>query len=125
MPVEVHEMDVEDQFRKMVDLGIGLITYSSEKIAEAARQWAEEKRMTPQQTKEFVQELVERGEKERAEFQNSIQESVQRTLTRLGIREDQEALRAEIRQLRAMIERLDARVAELEARLGNPGEPQA
>ncbi|WP_236011418.1 phasin family protein [Alicyclobacillus fructus] len=118
-------MDMEDQLRRMVDLGIGLITYSSEKLAEAARQWAEEKRMTPQQTKEFVQELVERGEKERAEFQSSIQENVQRALTRLGIREDQETLRAEIRQLRAMIERLDARVAELESKLGGSGEAQA
>ncbi|EJY54932.1 hypothetical protein URH17368_2423 [Alicyclobacillus hesperidum URH17-3-68] len=90
-------------------------------MSEAAKQWAEEKRMTPQQTRDFVHEMIERGEQGRIELQNAVQDNVQKALTKLGVREDQEGIRAELASLRQLLERLDNRVQQLEAKLSGNG----
>ncbi|GLG02718.1 hypothetical protein Alches_27590 [Alicyclobacillus hesperidum subsp. aegles] len=112
---------LEDSFKKVLDLGVGLMSYSRERLSEAAKQWAEEKRMTPQQTRDFVHEMIERGEQGRIELQNAVQDNVQKALTKLGVREDQEGIRAELASLRQLLERLDTRVQQLEAKLSGNG----
>ncbi|MFB5193125.1 phasin family protein [Alicyclobacillus fastidiosus] len=109
---------MEDTIRKMVDLGVGFMSLSREKVAESARVWAEKRKLTPEQTRAFVQELVERGEQGRTELQNSIQEQVQKTMERLGIRAETDSIREELSSLRLTVAHLRARVEELEAKVG-------
>lgn len=108
---------MEDSVKKMFDLGVGLMSYSREKISEAAKQWAEERKMTPAQTREFIHELVQRGEQNRQEIQNVVQESVQRAVSRIGLGDKGEEIRQEIALLRQVVTQLDARLQTLEARL--------
>ncbi|GMA64489.1 hypothetical protein GCM10025859_49290 [Alicyclobacillus fastidiosus] len=109
---------MEDTIRKMVDLGVGFMSLSREKVAESARLWAEKRNLTPEQTRAFVQELVERGEQGRTELQNSIQEQVQKTMERLGIRAETDSIQSELSSLRLTVAHLRARIEALEAKVG-------
>lgn len=108
---------MEDPLRKMVDLGVGFMSLSREKITESAKQWAQEKRLTPTQTRELVQELVERGERGRSLLQQTVQEQVQKTMKGLGIREDHQAIEAELASLRQALTELTHRIEQLEEHL--------
>ncbi|WAH37651.1 phasin family protein [Alicyclobacillus dauci] len=110
---------MDDTLRKMVDLGVGFITLSRDKITETAKQWAEERKLTPTQTRELIQAMVERGEQGRSDLQQSIQEQVQKTLHKLGIREDHDEIRSELAALRELMSRLDARIGHLEEKLSD------
>lgn len=107
---------MEDSLKKMLDLGVGMLSYSREKLTETAKVWAEERKMTPAQTRTLIQEMVERGERGREEIQHAVQDQVQKTLQRLGIREDAEELKRELEQLRARVSELEGKIEVLEAR---------
>lgn len=108
---------MEDSLKKMVDLGVGLMSFSRDKLSESAKQWAADKKLTPGQTRELIQELVQRGEQGRVEMQQAVQDQVQKTLQRLGIREDQASLQSELSSLRESLATLSLRVQTLEAKL--------
>ncbi|EPZ42786.1 hypothetical protein N007_14240 [Alicyclobacillus acidoterrestris ATCC 49025] len=115
---EVSVMD--DTIRKMVDLGVGLMSFSREKITESAKQWAEKRKLTPEQTRALIEELVARGEQGRTELQNNIQDQVQKALERLGLREQTAGLEHQLASIREAVTRLAARVEVLESKLGQP-----
>lgn len=112
-------MEYEDTLRKMVDFGVGLVSHSRDKIAESARQFAEDKKLTPAQTRELVQELIDRGEKGREELQKTIQDQVQKSMIRFGVRESDNAIQTELVALRVAITRMDERIQTLEQRLAD------
>lgn len=108
---------MEDTLRKMVDLGVGLMSFSRDKITETAKQWAEERKLTPVQTRQLIQALLERGEQSRTDLQQMVQEQVKKSMERIGIRENHDALQAELVSIRELMIQLNARVEALEARL--------
>lgn len=113
---------MEDTLRKMVDLGVGLMSFSRDKITETAKQWAEERKLTPVQTRQLIQALLERGEQSRADLQQMVQEQVKKSMERIGIRENHDALQAELVSIRELMIQLNARVEALEARLAEKQE---
>lgn len=72
--------------------------------------------MTPMQTKELINELIQRGEQNRQDMQAAVQENVQRAIARLGLG-DAESLHQELALLRQVVQRMDLRLQALEARM--------
>jgi polyhydroxyalkanoate synthesis regulator phasin len=108
---------VEDSIRKMVDLTVGFMSLSREKVVETAKQWAEERKFTPAQTREFIQSLLERGEQERTGLQQNMQEQVGKTLERMGVRDHTQSIHTELASLKALVLELGTRINQLETNL--------
>lgn len=63
-----------DFLKNAVYLGFGVISITREKVEEMVKEWVDEGKIQPSQTNEFINRLLERGEKERAELQWFIQD---------------------------------------------------
>ncbi|GAC43632.1 phasin family protein [Paenibacillus popilliae] len=108
---------MSDLLKKAVSLGWGLAVLSKEKIEAAVDELVQKGQLAPEQSKELVNHLMERGEEEQASFSTSIQDMVKRKLQDFDV--------AAISDLIALKQRmllLEQRVAALEG--ASPEEPR-
>ena len=77
-------------FEKSINLGLGLLLYSREKVEEFVEELVSKGEVSKKDARQFAGELVRRGEEQRDELKKLIQSEVTEALklTNLAQRED-------------------------------------
>lgn len=88
--------------KKTLLTGIGVAALSKEKIESLAKEVAEKGKLTEQEGKEFVDQLLNRSEEAREEFQAQIEAKVKAVLEKMDVAKKSEvdALRREVEELK-------------------------
>ena len=94
-----------DLLKKTLLTGVGVAALTKEKIEELAKDFVEKGKITEQEGKALVDDLVVRSEESREEFQKQIEEKVQAALKKMNLAKQSEldALKSEIEALRKTI----------------------
>ncbi len=87
-----------DLLKKTLLTGVGVATLTKEKIEELAKDFVEKGKISEQEGKVFVDDLIARSEESREAFQNQVEEKVQSVLTKMNLAKQSEvnALKVEI-----------------------------
>ncbi len=91
-----------DLVKKALLTGVGAAALTKEKIEELAKDFVEKGKMTEQEGRAFVDDLVTRSEDSRAAFQKQVESLVQSALGKMDLAKKSEvdALKLEIEKLR-------------------------
>ncbi|MCF8055089.1 MAG: phasin family protein [Desulfocapsa sp.] len=91
--------------KKVLLTGVGVAVLSKEKIEEVAKDFAEKGKMTEQEGKALVDDLLARSEESRVELQKQIEQRVQTVLEKMDLakKSEVEALKLEIEELRRLV----------------------
>ncbi len=91
-----------DLLKKTLLTGVGVAALTKEKIEEIAKDFVEKGKITEQEGRALVDDLVVRSEESRDEFQKQIEEKVQTVLKKMNLAKQSEldALAAEVEALR-------------------------
>lgn len=94
-----------DLLKKTLLTGIGIAALSKEKIEELAKDFVEKGKISEQEGREFVDDLVVRSEESRVEFQKQIEEKVQAVLKKMNLAQQSEidALKIEVAALQKIL----------------------
>ena len=95
-----------DLLKKTFLTGVGVAALTKEKIEELAKDFVEKGKITEQEGRALVDDLVTRSEESRLEFQKQIEEKVQAVLAKMNLAKQSEvdALKEEIGELRKALE---------------------
>lgn len=95
-----------DLLKKTFLTGVGVAALTKEKIEELAKDFVEKGKITEQEGKALVDDLVGRSEESRLEFQKQIEEKVQAILAKMNLAKQNEvdALKGEVAELRKALE---------------------
>ncbi len=90
-----------DLIKKAMLTGVGLAVTSKEKVEEMAREMAESAKLSSEKGQEFVDEVVGRSEKVRAELEDMVQTAVKEALKKADLpsREDIAGLQKRLEQI--------------------------
>ncbi len=82
--------------------GVGVAALTKEKIEELTQEFVEKGKITEQEGKAMVQELLKRSEESRAELQKQVEEGVEAVMKKMNLAKQSEvdALHKEIQELR-------------------------
>lgn len=108
---------MSDLLKKALSLGWGLAVVSKEKVEAAVDELVQKGQLAPEQSKELVTHLMERGEEEQASFSTSIQDMVKHKLQDFDV-----AASSDLIALKQRMLLLEQRVAALEG--DSPEEPR-
>jgi len=88
--------------KKTLLAGVGVAALTKEKLEEVAKDFVEKGKMTEQEGKDLVKDLVTRSEESRQELQKQIGEKVEEVLGKMDLAKKSEvnALKQEIAELR-------------------------
>lgn len=91
-----------DLVKKALLTGVGVAALTKDKIEEVAKDFIEKGKMTENEGRAFVDDLVSRSEESRIEFQKQIESRVQKVLEKMDLAQKSEvdALKLEIEKLR-------------------------
>jgi len=94
-----------DLLKKTLLTGIGIAALSKEKIEELAKGFVEKGKISEQEGRELVDDLVVRSEESRVEFQKQIEEKVQAVLKKMNLAQQSEidALKIEVAALQKIL----------------------
>ena len=95
-----------DLLKKTFLTGVGVAALTKEKIEDLANDFVEKGKITEQEGKTLVDDLMARSEESRLEFQKQIEEKVQAVLAKMNLARQSEvdALRGELTELRKDLE---------------------
>ena len=95
-----------DLLKKTFLTGVGVAALTKEKIEELAKDFVEKGKITEQEGKALVDDLVGRSEESRLEFQKQIEEKVQAILAKMNLAKQNEvdALKGEVAELLKALE---------------------
>ena len=95
-----------DLLKKTFLTGVGVAALTKEKIEELAKDFVEKGKITEQEGRALVDDLVTRSEESRLEFQKQIEEKVQAVLAKMNLAKQSEvdALKEEVTELRKALE---------------------
>lgn len=82
-------------FEKSMNLGLGLLVYSREKIESFVEDMVARGQVARQDARQFAADLVKSGQQQREELNGIIRREVSSTLDRVGIARKEEALSRE------------------------------
>ncbi len=90
-----------DLLKKTLLMGVGLAALTKDKVEELAREVAHSANLTSDKGQEFVDTVVDRAEKARADLEARVQRLVQDSLKRAKVptHDDLAALQARVEQL--------------------------
>ena len=89
-----------NSFENVLNLGLGLIMYFSEKIEDMVEELVSKGEVAKKDARQFASELVKKGEEQREEFKNLIQEELRKGLENADIAKKEDILTSdEIRQI--------------------------
>jgi len=94
--------------RKAMLMGIGVLSLTRETAEKLAADLAKKGEVTEEEGKRLADELIERGNKERAQIRATIEKHVQKLLAETGV------------ATKSDLERLEKRLASLEKHLRSP-----
>ena len=88
--------------KKALLTGVGVASLTKEKIEEVARDFVEKGKMSEQEGRELVDDLVLRSDESRIELQKQISEKVEAILEKMDLAKKSEvdALKLEVAELR-------------------------
>ncbi len=88
--------------KKALLTGVGVASLTKEKIEEVARDFVEKGKMSEQEGRELVDDLVLRSDESRIELQKQISEKVEALLEKMDLAKKSEvdALKLEVAELR-------------------------
>ena len=91
--------------KKTLLTGVGVAALTKEKIEEVARDFVEKGKMTEQEGRDLVNDLVSRSDESRLELQKQIGEKVEMVLEKMDLAKKSEvdALKLEIAELRGAL----------------------
>ncbi len=89
-----------NSFEKSINLGLGLLVYSREKIEELVEELVSKGEVAKKDARQFAVELVQRGEEQREELKKLIQSEVTKALENVNIaQKDDIVTKDEIREI--------------------------
>ena len=96
--------------KKTLLTGVGVAALTKEKIEEVAKDFVEKGKMTEQEGRDLVKDLVKRSDESRIELQELIETKVQALLEKMDLAKKSEvdALKSEIAELRAALQTQDS-----------------
>jgi len=91
--------------KKTLLTGVGVAALTKEKIEEVAKDFVEKGKMTEQEGRDLVNDLVSRSDESRLELQKQIGEKVEMVLEKMDLAKKSEvdALKLEIAELRGAL----------------------
>lgn len=98
-----------DMLKKAMFTGIGLALKTREEVEDAAKEWADRQRMSEEEGRKFMEELLGKYDASRGRLEERIEKTVADILkkTNIATREEMDALKAEVALLRKAVN-LDA-----------------
>ncbi len=96
-----------DLIKKAMFAGVGLISLTKEKIEEVAQDFIDKGKLTEQEGKKFVDELLERSDESKEAIRKQIDERIQIALQKVNIARgsDVEELKVQIKELQEALEK--------------------
>ncbi|MFO7153366.1 MAG: hypothetical protein DIU64_000215 [Caldicoprobacter oshimai] len=88
-------------FEKPIDLGLGLLLYSREKVEELVEKLVSKGEVAKKDAKEFAAELVKRGQEQREELKKLIQNEVAKVLDDLNVAKKEDLITKD--EIRAIV----------------------
>jgi len=90
-----------DLLKKTLLTGIGAVALTKEKIEEVAKEFVEKGKITEQEGKALVEDLVARSEESRLEFQKQVEEKVESVMKKMNLAKQSEldALKDELEEI--------------------------
>lgn len=76
---------MSNSFEKSVNLGLGLLLYSREKVEEFVEELVGKGEVAKKDARQFAAELTQRGEEQREELKNLIQGEVTKALDHVNL----------------------------------------
>jgi len=97
---------MQDLLKNVFYLGAGLAFMTKEKIEELKKDLIDKGKMTQDEGKQFVDDLIKKSEKAKADVDKKVRELVDDQLAKMKVAtsEDLTELRKQIDELRAMVE---------------------
>ena len=91
-----------DLVKKTLLTGVGLASLTREKVEDVAKAFVEKGKMTEQEGRELVDELLIRSDESREDLKKQIEERVQAVMQKMNLAKQSEvdALKAELAELR-------------------------
>lgn len=112
---------MSELFKKAISLGWGLTVVSKEKVERAVDDLVRRGELAPEESKAFVERLIERGEEEQSQVKTMIRDQIAKVLKELNV-----ANEYDIVSLKQRIAALEQQVAELEKdKAAAPGKPSS
>jgi len=101
------EETMQEFIRDIFYLGAGAAFVTKEKLEELKKDLIEKGKMTQDEGKQFVDDLLKRSEKARNDMEQRIQEAVEAQMKKMNVAtgDDIAELKKQIRELRKMIEK--------------------
>ncbi|MFH0871695.1 MAG: hypothetical protein V1878_04285 [bacterium] len=95
--------------RKVILAGLGMVTLKEEKVKEIVNDLIEQGQLSKEEGNQFVKDLGERLERNRAELERKVGEILNRTLEKMNLatKEELSRLAKEQQELLTRIERLE------------------
>ena len=95
-----------DLIKKAMFTGAGIVSLTKDKVEELARDFIEKGKLSEQEGKKFVEELLERTKESKEALRQQIDERIQLALQKANIARGSEIedLKVQIRELRAALD---------------------
>jgi polyhydroxyalkanoate synthesis regulator phasin len=96
-----------DLIKKAMFTGIGIASLTKDKIEEIAKDFAEKGKLSEQEGKKFVDELLMRSDESKEAIRQQVDERIQVALQKMNIARSSEVeeLKAQIKALHAALEK--------------------
>ena len=93
-----------DLLKKTILTGIGIASMTKDKIEELGKKISKESKLTEEEGKKMVNDLLKQSEKAREDLENQVQKLVQKALEKLDIptREDFNRLEKKVKKLETL-----------------------
>ena len=102
---------MKELLKKTLLTGIGFAVLTKEKVEEAARKIAEECKLSEEEGKKFVDELLKQSEETKKNLETKVEDLVQKTLDKWNV-----ATRKDLEEIKARLDKLEqgSNVVEME-----------
>ncbi len=91
---------MSNSFKKSINLGLGLLMYSREKVEELVEELIDKGEVAKKDAREFADDLVRRGEEQKEELKNLIQDAVIKALDNVNVARKEDLVKTgEIREI--------------------------
>jgi len=83
---------MSNAFKKSINLGLGLLLYSREKVEELVEELVGRGEVAKKDARQFASELMQRGEEQREELKRLIQGEITKALDRVNVAKKEDLL---------------------------------
>ena len=101
-----------DLIKKAMFTGVGIVALTKEKVEEIAQEFVEKGKLSEQEGKKFVDELLKRSDESKEAIRQQVDERVRQAMQKVDIARSSEVedLKAQIRELKDALEKKESKV---------------